>query len=90
MNDKNKYLEKLKEIHYFKRFFEIVTKFIVYYNIMKFFKVYKNKLELADFINYEKYYNWLSNYPHVNKIIKEYDNEVNNDLKKIIGLNKKN
>jgi len=57
---------------------------------MKFFKVYKNKLELADFINYEKYYNWLSNYPHVNKIIKEYDNEVNNDLKKIIGLNKKN
>jgi len=89
MNDKNKYLENLKEIHYFKKFFEIITKFIVYYNIMKFFKVYKNKKELADSINWEKYYNWLSKYPHVNKIIKEYDNEVNNDLKKIIGLNKK-
>ncbi len=90
MNDKNKYLEKLKEIHYFKKFFEIVTKFIVYYNIIKFFKVYKNKQNLVDSINWEKYYNWLSKYPHINKIIKEYDNEVNKDLKSIIGLNKKN
>jgi len=57
---------------------------------MKFFKVYKNKQDLADKINLEKYYNWLSKYPHINKIIKEYDNEVNKDLKSIIGLNKKN
>lgn len=90
MNDKNKYFENLKEIHYFKKFFETVTKFVVYYNIMKFFKVYKNKQDLADKINWEKYYNWLSKYPHINKIIKEYDNEVNKDLKSIIGLNKKN
>jgi hypothetical protein len=83
MNDKNKYLEYLKEINYFKKFFEIVTKFIVYYNIMKFFKVYKNKQILADPINNEKYYNWLLRYPYVSKIIKEYDYEVNNDLKKI-------
>lgn len=83
MNDKNKYLEYLKEINYFKKFFEIVTKFIVYYNIMKFFKVYKNKQILADPINNEKYYNWLLKYPYVSKIIKEYDYEVNNDLKKI-------
>jgi hypothetical protein len=89
MNDKNKYFEKLKEIHYFKRFFEIVTKFIVYNNIIKFFKVYKNKQDLADKINSEKYYDWLSKYPYVNKIIKEYDKEVNNDLRKIIGLSKK-
>jgi hypothetical protein len=54
INDKNKYLEKLKEIHYFKKFFEIVTKFIVYYNIIKFFKVYKNKQNLVDSINWEK------------------------------------
>jgi len=86
MNDKNKYFEKLKEIHYFKKFFEIITKFIVYYNIIKFFKVYKNKNDLADKINWEKYYNWLSKYPHVDKIIKEYNNEVNKDLKSIIGL----
>ena len=46
--------------------------------------------DLADKINLEKYYNWLSKYPHINKIIKEYDNEVNKDLKSIIGLNKKN
>ena len=90
MNDKNKYFENLKEIHYFKKFFETVTKFVVYYNIMKFFKVFKNKQDLADKINWEKYYNWLSKYPHINKIIKEYDNEVNKDLKSIIGLNKKN
>jgi len=83
MNDKNKYLEKLKEIHYFKKFFEIITKFIVYFNIIKFFKVFKNKQDLVDSFNWEKYYNWLSRYPHVNKIIKEFDNEVNNDIKKI-------
>jgi hypothetical protein len=83
MNDKNKYLEKLKEIHYFKRFFEIITKFIVYYNIIKFFKVYKNKQNLVDSFNWGKYYNWLSKYPHVNKVLKEYDNEVNSDIKKI-------
>jgi hypothetical protein len=83
MNDKNKYLEKLKEIHYFKKFFEIITKFIVYYNIIKYFKVFKNKKDIVDSFNWEKYYNWLSRYPHVNKIIKEFDNEVNNDIKKI-------
>jgi hypothetical protein len=89
INDDNKYLENLKEIHYFKKFFEIITKFIVYKNIIKFFKVYKNKYNLVDEINWKKYYEWLSKYPYVNNLVKEYDKEVNNDLKKIIGLNKK-
>lgn len=86
MNDTNQYLEKLKEIHYFKKFFEIITKFIVYSNVIKYFKVYKNKRESVSKINWEKYYNWLLMYPYINKVIKEYEIQVINDFKKIIGF----
>lgn len=86
MNDTNQYLEKLKEIHYFKKFFEIITKFIVYSNVIKYFKVYKNKKESVSKINWEKYNNWLLMYPYINKVIKEYEIQVINDFKKIIGF----
>jgi hypothetical protein len=86
MNDTKQYLEKLKEIHYFKKFFEIITKFIVYSNVIKYFKVYKNKRESVSKINWEKYNNWLLMYPYINKVIKEYEIQVINDFKKIIGF----
>jgi hypothetical protein len=86
INDTNKYLENLKEINYFKKFFEIITKFIVYSNVIKYFKVFKNKKESVNKINLEKYNNWLLKYPYINKIIKEYEIEIVKDFKKIISF----
>ena len=86
MNDKNKYLENLKEINYFKKFFEIVTKFIVYSNLGKYFKIYKNKKEFIGSIDWMNYYKWLNQYPNLNKVIIEYNDEIVNDFNKIIGV----
>lgn len=85
MNDNKKYLENLKEINYFKKFFEIITKFIVYSNLGKYFKIYKNKKELLEEINWVHYYKWLSLYPNLNKVIMEYNSEIIKDFTKIIG-----
>ena len=96
--DSNKYFDKIKEIHYFKYFFEIITKFIVYVNILKYSKVYKKSNETIYFEkgniysgkdsllmeNYEQYYKWLNNYPELNKIIIQIDKQVNIDLQKHI------
>ncbi len=85
MNDKNKYLENLKEINYFKKFFEIMTKFIVYSNLGKYFKIYKNKKELIGQINWGEYIKWLSQYHNLNKIMMEYNDEIDKDFNKILG-----
>ena len=86
MDDKNKYLEKLKEINYFKKFFEIITKFIVYSNIGKYFKIYKNKKESIENIDWNKFTKWLSMYPYINKVFVEYNLEIIKDFKKITGF----
>ena len=84
MNDKNKYLENLKEINYFKKFFEIITKFIVYSNLGKYFKIYKNKKKFIRSIDTDNYYKWLLLYPNLNQVFLEYNNEVAADIAKIV------
>jgi hypothetical protein len=87
------YYINMYDIHYFKFFFEIITKFIVYTNLVKYFKVYvsnNNYLKIRmDSIydnntvildNIDTYFNWLSIYPELNKTITEFDKMVRNDM----------
>ena len=87
LNDKHKYLEKLIQINYFKNFFEIMTKLMVYYNIIKYFKVYKNKKQTIQNINFDIFFKWLKLYPYFNIIFNEANELIINDFKKIENLN---
>jgi hypothetical protein len=86
------YYIKMYDIHYFKFFFEIITKFIVYTNLVKYFKVYvsnnnyltiqknsiyHNNTVILDHIDI--YYKWLNIYPELNRIIIDFDKMVKND-----------
>lgn len=84
--DNNNIIDKIKEIHYFKKFFETILKLIIYNNIIKYFTVYKtNKMIIKYNINtFNIYFNWLNKYNHINTMINEYNNNIINDLKKII------
>ena len=83
LTDSNKYLENMREIHYFKNFFEIITKMTVYKNILKFYKVYKSRKEIIEGISFDLYFKWLSKYNELSKIFIEYDNLLFEDLIKI-------
>ena len=72
----------LREINYFKYFFEIITKCVVYSNILKYFKVHKNKNEICEKIDFNTYFDWLQTYEYVNNIIIEYNKNVISDLNK--------
>ena len=78
--DSNNYINNLREINYFKAFLEIITKCIVYSNILKYFKVLKNKNEFTFRINFSGYFNWFIKYEYINKIILEFNKLVINDL----------
>ena len=86
LNDKHKYLEKLIQINYFKYFFEIMTKLMVYYNIIKYFKVYKNKKQTIENINFDVFYKWIQLYPHFNILFMEANQLILNDLKKVENI----
>jgi len=90
------YYNKMYEIHYFKFFFEIITKFVVYYNLIIYFKVYSsnnnyltirmNNIYDNNIIlikNIDIYFRWLSLYPEFNKIILQFSKTVKNDFEKV-------
>jgi len=76
------YIIYLREINYFKSFCEIITKCVVYSNLLKYFKVHKNKTEICNKIDFNVYFNWLQSYPYINNIIIEYNKNIINDLNK--------
>lgn len=59
------------EINYFKNFFNIITKLIIYSNLNKYYTIYKSNNSIIDKIDYTKYLEWLSRYKYINKLIKE-------------------
>ena len=84
LSDNNNYFNNLREINYFKSFCDIITKCVVYSNVLKYFKVHKNKSELAERIDFNFYFDWLQTYPNVNNLVMEYNKVVINDLNKRI------
>jgi hypothetical protein len=86
ISDNNNYINNLREINYFKSFLEIITKCVVYSNLLKYFKVFKSKTEYASVINFDIYFDWIQSYSYINNIIIEYNQNVINDLNKRIYL----
>jgi len=80
----------LININYFKKFFEVITKFLVYYNIINLFSVYKNNNLVSNLINYNKLILWLqNNYPNIFQFIILFNNNIISDFKNIkSSLNK--
>jgi hypothetical protein len=74
----------IKQINYFKNFFEIISKLSVYSNLSTRFKIWKNKKEIVTIFDFEKYYKWLSVYPNLYKLFVHYDDLIGDDLDKII------
>ena len=82
ISDEHNYFNYLKEINYFKSFCEIITKCVVYSNLLKYFRVHKNKINYVEKINFDSYFNWLQSYPNINNLVVEYNKNVINDLNK--------
>ena len=82
-SDNNKYLDYLKNINYFKSFIEIITKMIVYNNVMKYIVIYKNKDETFTY-NFDVFYKGLRTCHSLYKILKEFESKINYELNKIL------
>ncbi len=78
IDDNNKYIEIIREINYFKQMIEIITKFVVYYNILKNYKVINKNLNNIDLY---KYFVWLKKYEEFNNIIIEFNDNIIKELK---------
>jgi hypothetical protein len=96
-SDKDNYFSKMKEIHYFKFFFEIISKFIIYCNIIRYFKVYRsnnniiiiknNNIYSKNIIlleNIESYFYWLYHYNDVDMIFSQINKLIKDDMEKIL------
>jgi hypothetical protein len=78
----DKIINVLNTINYFKYFFKIITKFIVYYNISKCFNIYINKQNIfKDSNKFNDVFIWLQNYPHINYFVNECNDFILQDLK---------
>jgi len=65
----NEIFDRIKEINYFKNFFKIIIKFLIYSNIYDKYNIYlKNNIKLSN-INFDFFFKWLSRYENINKII---------------------
>jgi len=85
LSDKNGWIDNLKLINYFKNFFEIITKFMIYSNLIKMFVVHKTKYDRATIFDPYNYFNWLNKYPGFNNIILQYNQLVIDDFNLILN-----
>ena len=76
----NELFEKLKEINYFRNFFKIITKFIIYNNIYNKYKIYTKSNNQLTNINFEFFFNWLSRYYNINEIIINYNELISENI----------
>lgn len=84
INDDDMVFQNIKQINYFKNFFEIISKLTVYSNLSNRFTIWKSKTEQIKPFPIEKFYKWLSTCPELYKMIVRYDELVGEDMDKII------
>lgn len=73
--------EKIKDINYFKKFFKILTKLIIYYNIYINYDIFlKHNIKLKN-INFDFFFKWLMRYTNIYNFIINYNNLIKNELK---------
>lgn len=79
----NYYIDLCTNINYFKHFFKIITKYIVYSNICKIIKIKKNKTDYININNFDSYWDLFNKYPTLYNLFDEinyiliYDFKVN-------------
>jgi hypothetical protein len=52
------------------------TGFVIYSNVLKYFRVKKNKIDNADKIDFNFYFDWLQVYPSIYKLTIEYNKNI--------------
>lgn len=72
-NIEDKYLSKIQQIPYFKKFITMIMKFIIYQNIFKYFKVQINKKEIIKNINWDIWWQEINQYKNLKKILGDYN-----------------
>jgi hypothetical protein len=85
ITDQHKYLEYIMFMHYFKNFFEVITKMLIFNTISKIYPIYKMKENVEDkvYVKFNYYYKWLSNYSDLYNIFMDFQNIINKDLNNI-------
>ena len=69
----NELFDEIKDINYFRNFFKIITKLIIYYNLYNKYKIFTKSNNHLSNINFNFYLNWLIRYKNINNIIIEYN-----------------
>lgn len=75
-----KYLAKIQLIPYFKKFIEIIMKFIIYQNLNNHLKIYVNKKDLIGNINWNEYWNDININLNFKEIVNNYNQLIKTDI----------
>lgn len=81
-----KYLVKILLIPYFKKIIEIIMKFVIYQNLLKYFKVWTNKKDLVKNINLDQWWKEFNQYPNLKKLLDYYNDLIKNDIEDRIKI----
>jgi hypothetical protein len=83
ISDDNNIINNIKKINYFKKFINILTKYILYYNIHNYnIIIYNNNNKIYKIDNINYLIKFIKKHHFFYKIIKQYNNNVKNELKK--------
>ena len=73
----------LTNINYFKLFFKIISKFILYSNVLKYYKTFSAKNNIVNIILDISKLDWLKQYKYIYNIIIDINYHINMDIKLI-------
>jgi hypothetical protein len=62
-----------KNINYFKKFFKIISKYIIYYNIYLQYPIFKRNNEKFIINDFDKYFKWLKSYSNLYNFVLIYE-----------------
>jgi len=85
---KEKYLVKVQQIPYFKKFIEMIMKFVIYQNLNKYLEIWVNKKDLLKNINWKQLWNEIELYKNFKKSISYYNNLIKTDIENRIKVKK--
>lgn len=83
-----KYLVKVQQIPYFKKFIEMIMKFIIYQNLSKYLKVWVNKKQSDPIIDWDQWWEEINFYPNLKKSLGYYNHLIKSDIENRINDNK--
>jgi hypothetical protein len=79
-----KYLVKIQLIPYFKKFIEIIMKFVIYQNLNNHLKIYINKKDLIGNINWDEYWDEIN--INFKEIVNNYNQLVKTDIENRVKI----